>query len=133
MFGALTQLIKAWWTQDRIRVARGEGKLLRLAEGDRAIIDDRLFEITNRRESHSSVAIVVYELREVQSDSPDEWQLTYTMQSPVAKLSRNRIAWQIACDKISLLPASKLNLVNRNRDDSMHDATPTQFGETPSN
>ena len=42
---ALTQLLQIWWTKDRIRVARSEGKQFRIGVGDRLLIDNLSFKV----------------------------------------------------------------------------------------
>lgn len=54
---ALVELLRAWWSVDRIRVARDEGALLRLRPGAILDIDGRTVEITNRRVDRRAAAI----------------------------------------------------------------------------
>ncbi len=79
---ALTQLLQIWWTKDRIRVARSEGKLFRIRVGDRLLIEDKIFHVLTRQESQSSAIVtVVYTLEEEQADSNQVCSLSCTMQS----------------------------------------------------
>ena len=74
------QLIASWWNQDRIRIPRAEGQLLRVIEGDRLIIDDTLLQVECRTEvtDRDSPELTIA-LRELDSPSCELWYLTYTI------------------------------------------------------
>ncbi len=81
-FRALTQWLITWWTKDRIRVPRGEGKLLRVFAGDRLIIRDTLLTVRDRCESHrSGVTEVTLTLTEFESTGGELWYLNYSKRS----------------------------------------------------
>lgn len=100
---ALTQLLKIWWTKDRIRVARSEGKLFRICVGDRLLLVEKLFVVTTRLESNSSFAQVEYVLEEEQSELQDRWTLGFAMGDADATLNHNHDSRQIPCDQICVL------------------------------
>lgn len=101
---ALTQVLRIWWTKDRIRVARTEGKLFRISENDRLVIDDKLFVVLARCDSDSECPPqVVFTLAEDESDSNDIWYLAYTMQSDYVQLSHNRKNLEFRTDQVHVL------------------------------
>lgn len=121
---ALTQVLHIWWTKDRIRVARNEGKLFRIGVGDRLLIEDKIFCVVARHDSSSTeVAQVVYSLAELlaastteslaekqsdnQSDDQSEqnyaWSLRFTMHSDHASLCHSSRELEIECDRVLVL------------------------------
>ena len=77
---AWMQLIASWWNQDRIRIPRAEGQLLRVIEGDRMIIDNTLLQVVGRTEvTESDAPELTIALRELDSPSCELWYLSYTI------------------------------------------------------
>lgn len=128
---ALTQVLHIWWTKDRIRVARSEGKLFRIDVGDRLLIEDRIFRVLARHDdSNEQVAQVVYSLAELPVGSTTEslgeqthsqtrtqtrewscepfaqncvWSLRFTMHSDHAGLCHESRELEIECDRVLVL------------------------------
>lgn len=101
---ALTQLIRIWWTKDRIRVARSEGKLLRIQVGDRLLIEDKVLKVVARHDSDSAEgAHVVYSLVEEQGETDDAWVLSFTAQCQSASLSHCTETLEIGCNQVVVL------------------------------
>ena len=104
MIRALTQVLQIWWNKDRIRVARSEGKLLRIGVGDCLLFDGKLFLVLSRRENDSlERPEVVYQLVEDGSDSADLFYLTYVIQTEQAKLCYAEKMIEFCIDQISVL------------------------------
>lgn len=58
----LLKILCNWWRQDRVRIAPGEGRLLRLSPGDLIMINGEPFEILERAVSGSEdTATVTYD------------------------------------------------------------------------
>lgn len=77
---ALWCLVSSWWNVDRIRIPRSEGRLLRLAEGDRLLVQDELLVIRHRQSGQQCDCIrVLYALSESTTDdhqaAGDLWYL----------------------------------------------------------
>ena len=101
---ALMQVLHIWWTKDRIRVARSEGKLFRVCAGDRLLIDDRLFHVVARHDSESTeMARVRYELAEELGESSESWSLDFTMQNDIARLCHSGRILEIDSERIVVL------------------------------
>ncbi len=78
--GALAQLLISWWSKDRIRVARDEGKLFRIVAGDRLIVRERLMMVLECRQVvRDGDAQIRFSLLEVGSSDDELWYLTYTI------------------------------------------------------
>ncbi len=76
---AWTQLFMVWWTKDRIRVPRAEGKLFRVTQGDRLIIEERLLRVVSKSERDcDGVNHLVLTLEEEHSSSGELWYLSYS-------------------------------------------------------
>jgi hypothetical protein len=113
---ALTQVLHIWWTKDRIRVARNEGKLFRIGVGDRLLIEDKVFCVVARHDSsNAEVAQVVYSLveprteslaeehSEEHSDQNQAWSLRFTMHSDNASLCHSSREFEIESDRVHVL------------------------------
>lgn len=77
---ALWCLVSSWWNVDRIRIPRSEGRLLRLAEGDRLLVQEELLVIRHRQSGQRRDRIQVrYALSESTTDdhqaAGDLWYL----------------------------------------------------------
>ena len=73
---AWAQIVTCWWSNDRIRASRAEGRLLHTQVGDRFVIGDRLWWIQNRYEEQRDCNLeVVYTLVEVESQHNIQSQL----------------------------------------------------------
>lgn len=61
---ALLDLLRAWWSVDRIRVSPNEGRLLRLDAGALLTIEDRAVEVLGRRiRRQPAGAVIAYDCR----------------------------------------------------------------------
>ncbi|MDX1926522.1 MAG: hypothetical protein SFV81_08390 [Pirellulaceae bacterium] len=110
---ALTQVLHIWWTKDRIRVARNEGKLFRIDVGDRLLIEDKIFRVVARHDdSNEEFAQVFYSLAELLAESTTEslaeeqncaWSLRFTMHSDHASLCHQSRELEIECDRVLVL------------------------------
>ena len=94
MTRTLTQVLQVWWTKDRIRVARSEGKLWRISVGDRLLVDNQLFQVLSRSESDSlAVPEVIYTLAKDDGGSAELWHLSSAKRTERAKLRQASEAW----------------------------------------
>ena len=82
-------LLTSWWSKDRIRIPRAQGKLFRVLVGDRLIIRDSLLVVRARRNDvldgapqimltlSATVSVSEAEV-DAESSDGDLWYLTYT-------------------------------------------------------
>ncbi|MEX0717258.1 MAG: hypothetical protein WD066_11760 [Planctomycetaceae bacterium] len=55
MWSELRELVRAWWTADRIRVSPREGRLLRLRPGDVVVVRGCAAEVRTRTERRDAL------------------------------------------------------------------------------
>ena len=105
-------LLTSWWTKDRIRIPRAQGKLFRVLVGDRLIIRDSLLIVRARRnrvlDGVPQIMLTLSAMEsgregKLQAESAEEvlWYLTYMGLSAAqfGDVARARIE-NCACERI---------------------------------
>jgi hypothetical protein len=82
---ALVQFVSTWWGVDRIRIARSEGRLLRIQPGQQLLIGHQTFVVLGSHgHQENGIAHFCISLEELETDPTELWYLEHDV--PCSKL-----------------------------------------------
>lgn len=113
MIQSLTQLVRTWWQQDRIRTNRMCGQLLALNVGDRLLIDETIYSVmgrwTDQAEPDATPTRVEYCLRDELDDGRLERLAVPIDQREAILIYRDELECELHSEQIVILPGKPPN------------------------